>query len=134
MTLPKTGRGPDSEFLSAESRSKIENEFDKTSAQIGFLCFAALRYFKRIIAVLLVLLAALYICDYISVRYRIPQDREPLGTVEVQRYYAVHLKSGKTEITYDGSENQVCTNSIFPHLGYDPCWYARRHTRKMMEI
>ena len=47
---------------------------------------------------------------------------------------AVHLKSGKTEINYDKSENQVCTNSIFPHLGYDPCWYVRRHTRKMIDI
>jgi hypothetical protein len=125
---------PNSEFLSAESRSKIEDEFDKTSEQIGLWFFAAIRHLKRIAAALLGLLAAVYICDYLSVRYRIPGNREPLGVVEIQRYYAVHLKSGKTEISYDGSENQACTNSIFPHLGYDPCWYVRRHTRKMIDI
>jgi hypothetical protein len=134
MTLAKKGRRPDPEFLSVESRSKIEDEFDKTSEQIGLWFFAAIRQLKRIVAALLGLLAAAYLCDYLSVRYRIPDNREPLGAVEVQRYYAVRLKSGKTEITYDGSENQVCTNSIFPHLGYDPCWYVRQHKRKMIDI
>src|SRR5580693_3550445 len=100
-----TPRDPNSEFLSAESRSKIEDEFDKTSRQIGLWFFGALRQLKRIIALLLGLLVAVYICDYVSVRYRIPNNREPVGVVEIQRYYAVHLKSGKTEITYDGSEN-----------------------------
>jgi hypothetical protein len=129
-----TPHDPDSEFLSAESRSKIEDEFDKTSHQIGLWFFAAFRHLKRILAALLALLAAVYFGDYLSVRYRIPNNREPLEIVEIQRYYAVRLKSGKTEITNAGSENQVCTNSLFPHLGYAPCWYVHRHTRKMIDI
>ena len=100
----------------------------------GLRFFAALRHLKQIAAVLLGLLAAVYICDDLSVRYRIPGNREPLGMVEIKRYFAVRLKDGKTEISYDGSENQVCTNSIFPHLGYGPCWYVRRHTQKMIDI
>src|SRR5437764_15433836 len=127
-------RDPDSEFLSAESRSRIEEEFDKTSARMEVLFFAAIRQIKRILPVLLVLAAAVYGCDYLSVRYRIPGNREPFETVEIERYFAVHLKSGKTEINYDGSENQVCTNSIFPHFGYAPCWYVHRPTRKMIDI
>jgi hypothetical protein len=124
----------DSDFLSPESRARIEGGFDQTSAQIGVWFLAAVRQLKRLVIALLVLLVVVYAGEDLSVRYRIPKDREPFGAVEVQRYFAVHLKSGKTEINYDKSENEVCTNSIFPHLGFNPCWYVRQHTRKMIDI
>lgn len=85
---------------------------------------------KTALIVVVVSLALLYAGDYASVRYRIPRGRDPLGTVEVQPYYAVPLKGGKTEFMFLKPENQVCVHSLFPHLGHNPCWYVRRHRDK----
>jgi hypothetical protein len=81
---------------------------------------------KRLLVITCLLLSVVYVCDYVSVRFRIPKSREPFGTVNVQRYYAVKQKDGKTEFMFDPPENQVCVHSLFPHLGYTPCWYLSR--------
>ena len=85
---------------------------------------------KTAFIVVVAFCALLYAGDYAVVRYRIPRSRNPLGTVEVQPYYAVPLKDGKTEFMFLTPENQVCVRSLFPHLGHNPCWYVRRHRNK----
>lgn len=89
---------------------------------------------KTVLSIVLALCALLYAGDYAAVRYHIPRNRDPLGTVEVQPYYAVPLKGGKTEFMFLKPENQVCVNSLFPHLGHNPCWYVRRHRDKPVNI
>jgi len=89
---------------------------------------------RAILIAVLVSCALLYAGDYAAVRYRIPRDRDPLGTVEVQPYYAVPLKDGKTEFMYLNPENEVCVHSLFPHLGHRPCWYVRRHRNKPIKV
>ena len=81
---------------------------------------------KRILVAALLLLLILYIGDYLSVRYRIPKGRVQFGVVRIQRYYAVGLKSGKTEYMFLGPKDQVCVHSLFPHFGDTPCWYLSR--------
>jgi hypothetical protein len=46
--------------------------------------------------------------------------------VIIQSYYAVGLKSGKTEFMFLGPKNQACVHSLFPHFGDSPCWYLNR--------
>jgi hypothetical protein len=75
-----------------------------------------------------------YAGDYLSLRYRIPGRRDQFATVTVQPYYAIHEKNGKTEYDYAPPENQVCVRSLFPHFGYSPCWYVKRHTDKRIDI
>ena len=87
---------------------------------------------KRALAIGVSLLAIVYLGDYASVRYRIPKSRDPYGTVSVRRYYAVTKKNGKPDYYFDQPADQVCIRSIFPHLGYVPCWYLNRH--KVQEI
>ena len=89
---------------------------------------------KTAFIVVVVSFALLYAVDYASVRYRIPRSRDPLGTVEIQPYYAVPLKDGKTEFMFLPPQNQVCVHSLFPHLGHAPCWYARRKRNKRIDI
>jgi hypothetical protein len=89
---------------------------------------------KTALIVVAVACALLYAGDYAAVRFRIPRSREPLDTVEVQPYYAVPLKDGKTEFMFLKPENQVCVHSLFPHLGHNPCWYVRRHRNKQVNI
>jgi len=79
-------------------------------------------------------LILLYAGDYLSVRYGIPKNRDPLGSVDIQVYYAVGLKNSKVEYMRADPETQTCVHSLFPHLGYQPCWYVNRHRRKLIEV
>ncbi len=92
---------------------------------------------RRLIIValaLLTLLLALYAGDYFVLRYRIATNRNPFGTVTVYRYYAIAEKNNKVEYVFDHQEAQTCAHSLFPHLGYNPCWYLSRHTEQRVNI
>ena len=72
-------------------------------------------------------LLLLYVGDYISIVYRIPNGREQFGTVEVRKLLAIPQKDRKTEYVADPPQEQPCVHSLFPQLGLAPCWYASRH-------
>jgi hypothetical protein len=78
--------------------------------------------------------ALLYAGDYAAVRIPIPTGRNPYGVVTVRPYYDVKLKSGKSDFYFLDPQKQTCVNSLFPHLGYTPCWYLRRHARQRIAI
>jgi len=86
------------------------------------------------LSLLVLLCVGFYTCDYLSVRFRIPKNRDPLGVVKIRRYYAIRLKDGKTEYAFQEPENQVCVNSLLPHMGYNPCWYVKRHSVKRIDM
>jgi hypothetical protein len=83
---------------------------------------------------LVILAVALYVGDYLVLRYRIAQKRDPFASVTIYRYYAVAEKNQKTEYIYDQAEAQTCVHSWFPHLGYSPCWYLNRHNQKRIDM
>jgi len=80
------------------------------------------------------LLAVIYAGDTVSVRYGFPGHRDPLGHIEVETYYAVLKKDGKTEYMFAGTQNETCVKSLFPHLGYSPCWYLQRNRVRRIDI
>ena len=84
----------------------------------------------RILILAIVVLGVVYACDDLSVRYRIPRSRQPLGTVTIQRYDAIAEKNGKTEFDFEEPVTQTCVHALFPHLGYLPCWYLSRHSEQ----
>jgi hypothetical protein len=79
-------------------------------------------------------LAGLFAGDYLSARYRIPGNRQILGSVQVQTTYAVRLKNGRTEYLLGDTDTETCVRSLFPQLGYAPCWYLTRHATRRIEI
>ena len=89
---------------------------------------------KRIATALVVLVCIYYMGESISVKFRIPASREPLGTVQINKFYAVPQKDGKTSFEPGEPETQTCVNSIFPHLGYSPCWYVKRHRNQQINL
>jgi len=92
---------------------------------------------KTVFKVLLGLVAVsavAYLADYAALRYRVWRGLTPYGSVTVNAYYEIHEKNQKTEYVFKSSEQQTCVNSCFPHLGYAPCWYARRHTEQAIQI
>ncbi|HEY2013436.1 MAG TPA: hypothetical protein VGH38_08040, partial [Bryobacteraceae bacterium] len=56
------------------------------------------------------------------------------GAVDVAVYYAVGLKGHKVEYTRADPETETCSQSLFPQMGYRPCWYVKRHRVKWIEI
>jgi len=81
---------------------------------------------RRILIVTIVSLLLVYLADYLQMRLR----HQPLGTVTIQRYDAIAEKNGKTEFDFEDPSTQPCVHSLFPHMGYPPCWYLARHSEQ----
>jgi len=81
-----------------------------------------------------VVLGLLYIGDDLSARFRVPGNRDPLGTVVVSRYYAIPEKNNKIQFLPADPETVTCVHSLFPHFGYSPCWYVSRTPRKQVDM
>lgn len=90
-----------------------------------------MRRIKRILLLLAAALALFYAGDYVVLRTRLPRS---LSTVTVEPYYAVPQKDGKTEFMMLDPEDRTCTQSLFPHMGYPPCWYLRKHTQQRIDM
>jgi hypothetical protein len=92
------------------------------------------KLFVRTVGSLLLLGSVTYAADYSRVRYQISRHLDPFSTITVQPYYAIHQKNGRTEYDFAPPEFQLCVRSLFPHMGYTPCWYLKRHTEKRIDI
>lgn len=93
-----------------------------------------MRALKRVILFLLFAAAVIYAGDYLSVRFPIPRSRNPYSKVQVQPYYAIGLKNKRTEFDFDvPPETVTCVHSLFPHSGFDPCWYVQGHTMRRID-
>ena len=88
---------------------------------------------SKAIAALVAVLVFAYAVDYLSLRFAIPR-RDPIGSVQVQRYYEVALKNRKTEYMRDVPRQQPCVRSLFPHYGDTPCWYLEKHTKQTVKL
>jgi hypothetical protein len=72
----------------------------------------------------------LYVVDYAIARF----GRAPFGNVIVTHYYEIPKKNGKTEFVFLPPELQKCVHSLFPHLGYAPCWYLNGHAEQPVKM
>jgi hypothetical protein len=75
-----------------------------------------------------------YAADYMVFRYRVAANRQPFAQITVSSYEAVPQKNGKTEFIFNPPETQTCVHALFPHFGYQPCWYLQRHREQRIDI
>ena len=59
---------------------------------------------------------------------------EPVSKVTVSHFLSAPLKNNKQELDYLGSEDQVCSRSLFPQGGHPPCWYLQRHRNQVTTV
>ena len=90
-------------------------------------------YLRRSFLVLLALAAILYAGDWLSLKLRIP-SRAQTQDLQIQPLLAVPEKGNKMEYILGDPQTETCSNSLFPQLGYRPCWYVRRHTRQRVDM
>lgn len=86
-----------------------------------------MKYVKRIVLGLVGVLALVYAGDDLSARIPIPKSKTPLGSVRMKTFYAIPLKGRKIEYVLGDPVTQTCVHSLFPHFGYNPCWYLERN-------
>ena len=85
-------------------------------------------WIRRALFYAAIFVAAIYAADYLAAR------TYPLGSIQVQPYYAIHLKSKRTGFDFNvPMESGPCVQSLAPHLGYPACWYLKRHTSPTIE-
>jgi hypothetical protein len=92
-------------------------------------------YAKRTLVLVVALAALVYAGDYAVVRLRASYPRlgNAFGSVQVVRLLAIPLKNGRVDYELDAVHPEVtvtCVQALFPHLGYQPCWYVRRQSQK----
>jgi hypothetical protein len=90
---------------------------------------------KRIFFLAAILLAVLYMYDYLSVLHRKSAHKQgdPFDAVVHPRLLAIPQKGNRVEFALDAQSPMVsdaCVHSIFPHFGYTPCWYISRNALK----
>ena len=92
-------------------------------------------YAKRTLICVVALAALVYACDYavVGLRASYPRLGNAFGSVQVVRLLAIPLKNGRVDYELDAVHPEVtvtCVQALFPHLGYQPCWYVRRQSQK----
>jgi hypothetical protein len=48
--------------------------------------------------------------------------------------YVIRVKGGKIQYEPGPQETDTCVHSLFPQLGFTPCWYLSGHTDKLIDI
>jgi hypothetical protein len=92
------------------------------------------RIFVAVILAVVGAAALAYGLDYAVFRIRAATSRNAYGSVTVNHYYAVLQKNGKTQFIFDPPQAQTCVNALFPHAGWLPCGYLRRHPEPRTDI
>ena len=92
------------------------------------------RIFFAVVAVVVGTSILAFGLDYAVFRIRAATHRNAYGSVTVNHYTAVLQKNGKTTLTFDPATPWSCVNSLFPHGGFQPCWYLRRHPDQRTDI
>lgn len=86
---------------------------------------------KQLLVTALLLVAAVYMYDDLSVRHRMSARKQgdPFDVVTYPRLLAIPQKGNRVEYALDVQspmESEPCVHSLFPHFGYNPCWYVNR--------
>jgi hypothetical protein len=116
-----------------ESRRRIRLEWDGAADRFAVVV-RSLEMMKRGLIAVALLVAAVYLGDYGWLAYRARGNGGAFGSVTLDTYYTVKLKSGKTEFDYAGPETLECVRSLLPHMGDKPCWYASRKKEQQIDI
>jgi hypothetical protein len=73
-------------------------------------------------------LIVLYACDYVVARLR------PRGSVDVQIMWAIKQKDNRIDYELGDTETRPCVHSLFPQMGYAPCWYLSGHKNQTVTV
>lgn len=84
------------------------------------------RWFRSAALVLVIVLLVGYLADAAVLQMRV---RHGTGyrVIQVDQFLNTPLKGQKEEYDLAGQTQVTCARSLFPQLGYQPCWWVERH-------
>ncbi|MFP5234565.1 MAG: hypothetical protein ACLGSD_01575 [Acidobacteriota bacterium] len=82
---------------------------------------------RGLVLTLLVVAIGAYLGDWAIYKMR----GSPRSHIRVSHFVSAPLKDDKQEIDYIGSEDMLCSVTMFPQQGYPPCWYLSRHRNQV---
>lgn len=85
---------------------------------------------RRSLLGIVIALALGYVSDDLVIRYRIRNGSNPYRQVTVHRLDAIPQKNNRIEYIPEEPILETCIHSLFPHIGYLPCWYLSRKTEQ----
>jgi hypothetical protein len=86
----------------------------------------------RALAIAVLAIALLYVCDSLYLRFILGGANSAAALGSVQYYPAAQQKNGTVQIYFESPQSETCVHAFFPHYGYNPCWYAKRKTVRLM--
>ena len=86
--------------------------------------------FRHLLFWILATVAFFFLGDDLLLRLRIHRGGNAYGQVTVHRLDAIPEKNGKVEYVPEDPVVETCIHSVFPHIGYLPCWYLSRRTEQ----
>lgn len=89
-----------------------------------------IRWMGRLVVTSLVLAILGYAGDWLIFNLR----GGPTAKITVSHFLSTPLKNNKQELDYLGSEEALCSRTLFPQAGHDPCWYLRKHTNQVNNL
>jgi hypothetical protein len=85
---------------------------------------------RRFLVGTVVALVFCYVSDDLMIRYRMRRSPSAYGQVTVHRLDTIPEKNGRMEYVPEPPVVETCIHSLFPHIGYLPCWYLSRKTEQ----
>jgi hypothetical protein len=97
---------------------------------VSYISFKKFLWRALLVCAALVLLS--YLSDTLLFKYQAAhsQPGSPFDTVTV--YMATPMKNGQVQLFYQHPQSLSCVRTIFPHSGYEPCWYLSQSSVKMI--
>jgi len=89
---------------------------------------------RRIVLGFVLAIVVLFGGDYLSLRFAIPGGRKTTDVIQVRPYMDIPQKSGRDELVPLDAQSVTCANSLFPHMGMNPCWWVRRHRQPRIDM
>lgn len=79
-----------------------------------------------------------YVADAIQIHIRLATGGPTKVYDSVHVVYIANLKGnkdqgGRFDVYADDSQIETCARSLFPQLGYSPCWYLRENSTKTID-
>lgn len=95
-----------------------------------------LAFLRITLVALIAAIVVLYVGDYLFVRYRMTKNRigDPFESLKIEPTFAIPHKNGSAEIVIGDPQVETCVHSLFPHMGYAPCWYLNRTSKNIIML
>jgi hypothetical protein len=95
-----------------------------------------LAFLRITLVALIAAIVIVYAGDYVSVRYRMTKNRnsDPFESMKIEPTYGIPHKNGSAEIVIGDPVVETCVHSLFPHMGYTPCWYLNRASKNIIML